>query len=85
VGGAYLPVALRAALTFVCADNSLAVLYVPSPNQTIFLADGQTVDPANLTVVAIVAAALGSLVSSTGSPATAFVSGVLQRGAAQIV
>lgn len=83
VGGAYLPVSLRAALTFLCADNTLAQLYIPAPNQTIFLADGQTVDPANLAVVAIIAAALGSLVSSTGSPATAFVAGILQRGASQ--
>lgn len=85
VGGPYLPVSLRAALTFVCADNTLAVLYVPAPNRTIFLADGQTVDPLNLTVAAIITAAVGNLVSSTGSPATGFVSGVLQRGAAQVI
>src|SRR6185369_6032642 len=45
IGGSYLPVSLRAALTFICADNTLAVLYVPAPSVTIFLADGQTVDP----------------------------------------
>lgn len=85
LGGTYLPTSLRAALTFLCADNTLAVLYVPAPSVTIFMADRQTVDPLNITVAGIIAACVGTLVSSTGSPATAFVSGVLQRGAAQII
>jgi hypothetical protein len=85
LGGAYLPVSLRASLAFVCADTTLAVLYVPSPSLAVFLADGQTVDSSNPAVAGIIAACVGSLTSSTGSPATAFVSGVLQRGAAQTI
>jgi hypothetical protein len=71
----YPSVALAAALTFVCADGTLAVLKIPAPVVGLFLADGQTVDP--VAAAAVITACVGSLVSSTGSPTTAYVSGVL--------
>lgn len=74
----YLPGRLVAELAYQCADMSEAALRLPAPQVGIFLADGSTVDPANALVIAINAAAIGALVSSTGSPAVTFVSGRLQ-------
>jgi len=76
-GGQYQGVQQRAALSFICGDATIAVLIVPCPAVSIFLADQQTVDPANLQVIALVAACIGSLTSSTGSAAVAFIGGVL--------
>lgn len=69
-------VADRATLIFVCADNTQTTVQVPAPGG-IFLADGETVDPANPAVAAFVAAAIGTIVNASGSPVTAYVTGHL--------
>ncbi|SRR6266851_4219552 len=76
-GGSFLTVNQRAALTFLCADNTQVVLLIPSPSSTIFLADLETVDAANVLVAALIAACIGNLESSTGSLATAYLGGTL--------
>lgn len=65
----------RAALLFLCVDNTLAQVIIPAPNLGIFLADGETIDPANALVVALVAAILGVLTNQNASPAASFVAG----------
>jgi hypothetical protein len=64
-----------ARLTFVCADGTQAVLQVFAPVLGIFQTDEVTVDSANANVVTLIAAAVGNLMSSSGSLATAYVSG----------
>lgn len=86
VAAPYQPAQPYAQLQFICADFTLATLLLPAPQLAIFLADAETVNPANALVTAIVAAAVaaGGLVSGSGSPATGFVAGKLipYRGAA---
>src|SRR5579863_9444651 len=60
-----------AELTFQCADLSQAVIRLPAPPVGIFYADQFTVDPT--TITSLIAAAIGTLVSDTGSLATAYV------------
>lgn len=71
----YQSVSQRAALTFACADGTTARVDIVAPQLEIFLADGVTVDAT--TITALVAACVGTLLSSTLSPATAFLSGIL--------
>lgn len=73
VAATYQSVTDRAVLTFVCADNTQAVLQVIAPQSAIFMADQQTVNP--VAIAALIAAAIGSLVSTTGSLATTYVAG----------
>jgi hypothetical protein len=65
------------AFTFLCADTTQVVLVLPAPSLAIFLADKETVDITNADVVALVADCIGSLMSSTGSLATALLSAAL--------
>jgi len=76
--GDYSPVSSQAALVFVTAVATQVTLLVPAPLRSIFLADGQTVDTANASVIALVAAAIAALVDSTGNPVIALVSGTLR-------
>lgn len=71
----YQSVAQRAVLTFLCADGTTARVDVVAPKLAIFLADGITVDSS--TIPALIAACVGTLLSATLSPATAFLSGIL--------
>lgn len=68
---------VAALLTFQDATGSAARLILPSPHDTIFMADNVTVDPTNAEVLAIIAAAVGHLVCGSGSVAVAFVGGQL--------
>lgn len=81
VAAAYQPQSWRAALTFLCADLTNVVLLVPAPAIADFLADGQSVDPAAAAIASLIAACIGSLCNTAGSPATTFVSGQLLPGA----
>lgn len=69
-------VADRAVLLLLCADNTQVAVLVPAPG-AIFLADGETVDPANGLVAAFVAAATGVVTNAAGSPVTGFIAGHL--------
>lgn len=73
---AFASAADRAALVFVCADNTQTTVIVPAPKLSIFKADGETVDPANVLVVALVTAAIAAPIQNpSGSPVTALVAG----------
>lgn len=65
----------QASLVFRCADNSQVTLILPAPAAGAFLADGVTIDPTM--IASIITAAIGQLVSQSGSPATAYLSGLL--------
>jgi len=66
-----------AQLVFSTTTSSLVTLTLPSPVASIFFADGETVDPAQ--IAAVIAAAVGTLQTVGGSTATAFVSGTRVR------
>jgi len=72
---AYQSVSQRAALTFLCADGTTARVDIVAPKLGIFLADGITVDAS--TITSLITACVGTLLSATLSPATAFLSGIL--------
>lgn len=74
----YLPVKPAALLYFLCADGTTAVLRIPSPQVGIFLADQETVDPANAAVVALVAVVVGNMTNEAGSLVTGFQAGRLE-------
>jgi len=78
--GSYQSVKVSAQLTFQTASGSFLRLTIPAPSVGIFLADHETVDPANLSVIAIVAACIGTLSDAGGNVAVLFVGGVLQPG-----
>ena len=65
----------QASLVFLCADGSQVTLALPAPKASIFLADGVTVNAAS--IAALIAACVGTLVSQSGSTATAYLSGLL--------
>lgn len=73
----YTTVRITAVLIFADATGSTAKLYVPAPNTSIFLADGDTVDPT--AIPDIISAAIGTLLSGAGNPVTTFVGGIIQR------
>jgi hypothetical protein len=57
--------------------NSLGRLYVPAPQKSIFLGDGETVDPSAIT--SLIAAAVGNLVAGSGNTVDQFTGGQLVR------
>lgn len=81
----YQPLQPAAQLLFVSADATVATLLLLAPKVGVCLADQETINPGNASIVAIIGAATaaGGLVSASGSPATAFVGGKLlpYRGA----
>lgn len=70
----------KAVFTFQTATGALHRYQLPCPKAAIFLADKETIDPANTDVAAFTAAVIANKVSSRdGSLITAFVGGVLAR------
>lgn len=67
----------QASLVFLCANGTQVTLQIPAPQAGIFLADGVTVDSTMIT--SLIAACVGTLVSSSASPATAYLSGLLTQ------
>lgn len=76
-GGAYQTVRLQAILYFACADTTIAQVVIPAPASGVFLADQETIDPANVLVAGLITACIGNLMSSSGSLATAYLGGRL--------
>lgn len=66
-----------ALLTFTTAAGNLVTYAVFAPQSGLFLADGETVNPAAAT--GVIAAAIAALLDAAGNPVTAFVSGVRQK------
>jgi hypothetical protein len=84
VNGAPAPVAAQyptvsdyAALVYTDAVGSLTYLTLPAPQAGIFLADGETVNPAAL--AALNAAVIGEILTSGGGAVTAYISGVRRK------
>ena len=69
-----------AVLSFSTAVGSLVGVLVPAFKEALYLADNQTVDPAQPLVIALVAAAIAlPVVDNAGNPVTAYVGGIRQR------
>lgn len=71
----YPTVRVTAELIFVNATGSTARIYIPAPQASIFLSDGVTVDPTQIT--SIISACVGNLLCGDSTPATAFQGGQL--------
>jgi hypothetical protein len=69
-----------AVLTFVTAYGNTVGVVIPAFKESLYLADNQTVDPAQPLVIALVAATIAlPVVDSFGNPVVAYVSGLRQR------
>lgn len=69
-----------AVLSFSTAVSSLVGVLVPAFKEALYLADNQTVDPAQPLVIALIAAALAlPIADNSGNPVTAYVGGIRQR------
>jgi hypothetical protein len=75
--GTYTSVTDAAILIFQAADCTQVKLTLPSPLDSIFMADGQTVDPAQIT--GITSACLGTLETAGGQVVTEYVAGYRAR------
>lgn len=76
----YLNVMDSAVLTFSTGIGSLVGVVCPGFKEALYLADNQTVDPAQPLVIALIAAALAlPLVDSAGNPVTTYVGGIRQK------
>lgn len=76
----YTGVADAALLQFATAAGNLVGLICPGFQESLYLADNQTVDPAQPLVIALVAAAIAlPLVDSAANPVTAFIGGLRQK------
>lgn len=73
----YPSVTQQATLVFLCADGTTARIDIPAPALSIFLSDGVTVDATTIGI--LIADCIGNLLSTTLSPATAYLSGILNK------
>lgn len=69
-----------ARLTFTDATGSLVQLALPAPKENIFKPDSVTVDPS--AIADIIAASIGTLLSSARMPVTAYVAGTRNQRSA---
>lgn len=65
-----------AVLTFQTIPGGSLQIVIPAPDASIFGPDGNTVDPTNATILALIASVVGTLMDSGGNLATAYKSGV---------
>lgn len=72
-GGAYDTNVERAVLLFTDAAGLIVKVLLPMPAASIFLSDNVTVDPTQIT--SIISAVIGTVLSASGSPATAYKGG----------
>lgn len=68
-----------AVLSFLSAGGNIIGVTLPGFKEALYLADNQTVDPAQPLVIAFVAQCLGFLVDTFGNPATTFLGGIRQK------
>jgi hypothetical protein len=70
----------KAVLTFITATGSIHRYQIPAPKVAIFLADKETVDPANSDIAAFTAAVISNQVCSRDSSLiTAYIGGIRRR------
>lgn len=77
VAAVYDRVVDTATLLYQTAAGQLIKVVIPAPHSAIFEADGETVDPAQVT--ALTAAVLADLVTPAGTALTAYVGGTRSR------
>lgn len=77
VAAKYESVGDTADLLYACADNTRLRVRLVAPVSSIFLADGETVDPVQ--IAAITTAVTANLVGASGSLAASFLGGHRQR------
>lgn len=76
----YLNVMDSAVLSFSTAMGSLVGVICPGFKESLYMADNQTVDPAQPLVIALVAAALAlPLVDGAGNPVVTYIGGIRQK------
>lgn len=72
--GIFPTVRVQAVLTFRdSTTGSLARLFIPAPKESIFLADGSTVDPT--AIGGLISAVEGTIIAGSGNPVDQFVGG----------
>jgi hypothetical protein len=69
----------KATFTFQTASGAIHRYRIPAPVAAIFLADGETVDPANTAVVAFVSAVIANAVDRNGNAIAFGAVGIRQR------
>lgn len=72
-GGVYADVADTATLLFQTAAGAIVKVTLPAPDASIFLADGETVDPGEIT--ALISQVLASAVTADGTALDSYVGG----------
>lgn len=77
VAAVYQEVTDQAVLVFQTGSGALVKVIVPAPHSSIFQADQETVDAAQIT--ALIAAVLADVVTPAGTALTAYVAGVRTR------
>jgi len=77
VAADYQNVADYAVLVYQDASGDLVYITVPAPQSTIFMADGETVDPP--AIAGVSAAVIGTVFTAGGSLVTAYVGGFRRR------
>lgn len=75
VAAQYQGVRDQAVLFFSTAAGSIVKLFVPAPQASIFLADQETVDAANVSVIALVSSVIANVTTPAGVALTMFVGG----------
>jgi anaerobic C4-dicarboxylate transporter len=73
-------VADSAVLSFVTALGTIVGVVIPAFKEALYLADNQTVDPAQPLVIAVIAAAIAlPVVDGSGNAAIAYIGGLRQK------
>lgn len=76
----FLNVADSAVLSFVTALGTIVGVVIPAFKEALYLADNQTVDPAQPLVIAVIAAAIAlPVVDGSGNAAIAYIGGLRQK------
>lgn len=76
----YLSVNDGAAFSFITAVGSIVAVTLPGFMEALYMADNQTVDPAQPLVIAFVTQALAlPLLDTAGNPVIAFIGGIRQK------
>lgn len=65
----------RAKLAFRGADGTIATMTVPGPKTVSFASDGETVDPLEANMAALIAAVIQYLATKAGAAIVAYISG----------
>jgi hypothetical protein len=76
-GGVYASSRDIARLLFTSAAGTVVQIALPAPHAAIFMADGETVDPAS--IAGLIAAVKATVLTTSGDPLTAYAGGLRGR------